>query len=261
MFNFSKHRVGRSFDRGAARYDRHANVQSKIVHDVIDVLSQRILSSIERDGRIIDLGCGTGKLLSLVRDCLPEATLMGLDLSTAMLGQVETRRLNPGALLTVDLEMTYLRDKSVDLILSSSALQWANLVSAGYEMQRILKPGGYVVAAHIVDGSLQRWRDLWGLNAQQLHDFGALSAQLLDCGFEVVHTEKRVYQERPGSFDECLDKVRGIGAGQTLGGKLGLGGKSRLIKAKNAVETEIANQGGYNMNYITELVIAKKVGS
>lgn len=258
MFRLAKRDVARSFDRGAVHYDRLAEVQSKIVQDVLYVLGQHVSNNIAQ-ARIVDLGCGTGELLDRLRELYGDAQLIGVDLSPNMMTQVVKRNFSPSALLCVDLEATYLRDESADLVLSSSSLQWANLELACKEMHRLLNFDGHVVVSQIVDGSLENWRGAWGIRTQQMPEFGALVSHFKELGFEIVHQEKSTYTERLMTFQECLDRVHGIGAGLSAEKSKSLGGRARFTKAREKVEKEIAGRGAYPLDYLTELVVAKKV--
>lgn len=258
MFRPAKQEIARSFDRRAIHYDRLAKVQSRIVVDVFDAIKKHVFPFASSETRTVDLGCGTGELLACLNGINTNVDLIGVDLSPQMLAQVKQRDLDPDALLSVDLERTYLRDASIDLAMSSSSLQWASLDLACQEIYRLLKRGGHMVVSHITEGSLENWRDAWGLEIQQLHKKGDLLADLRKLNFEIVHVENSTYQDRFVTFQECLDSVRGIGAGLSADGRHRRGARARLIDAKERVEKEILVRGSFAMNYTTELIVARK---
>lgn len=92
----------------------------------------------------VDLACGTGDLTRRLAARYPAGTIMGLDLTEAMLDQA--RRLGqPPCLRYVvgDMGHTGLPDQSVDIVTGSYALRNAgDLNEALREIHRILKPGG-----------------------------------------------------------------------------------------------------------------------
>jgi trans-aconitate 2-methyltransferase len=71
--------------------------------------------------RVIDLGCGTGKLTARLADNLPESRVVGIDSSAEMLEQAR-KRARPG----LDFEKTGIEELAGnwDLIFSHAALHW-----------------------------------------------------------------------------------------------------------------------------------------
>lgn len=96
-------------------------------------------------GRILDVGTGTGAALRLAAERFPQAELVGVDVSRAMIE--EGRRLLPGALAgRVRLELADaaslpFRDGEFDLVL----LQ--NMIPFAAELARVTVPGGTLVVA------------------------------------------------------------------------------------------------------------------
>ena len=73
--------IGMAFHRQAAVYDQYATVQKRVV--------DRLISLVTHHGegppsRVLDVGCGTGQLLSTLRLMYPQARLHGLDLAFNM---------------------------------------------------------------------------------------------------------------------------------------------------------------------------------
>ncbi|MGO4705602.1 trans-aconitate 2-methyltransferase [Microvirga sp. 2MCAF38] len=104
----------------------------------IDLLAHVPLSNPKR---CIDLGCGPGNSTELLVKRYPNAEIMGLDSSFAMLA--EARQRLPGLIFEKDDIATWSPSESFDLIFANAALQWVpdhamllpRLVSA-------LNPGG-----------------------------------------------------------------------------------------------------------------------
>jgi len=90
--------------------------------------------------RILDVGCGTGKQLSLLPSSMDA---VGIDLSTAMLEQAH--RQAPGKCQQADATAIPFEAQSFDLILSQFALHEKPTETIDRELQevrRLLKPGG-----------------------------------------------------------------------------------------------------------------------
>lgn len=103
-------------------------------------------TAVARGERVLDVGCGTGILLSQLARRFPSAELAGVDPVPEMLA-IARRRLGPWVPLTVGwAEELPFPDGSFDVLVSSSALHYFHApVIAFVEMARVLRPGGRVV--------------------------------------------------------------------------------------------------------------------
>ncbi len=142
--------------------------------------------------RCVDLACGTGDVCQLLADRYPHGTVIGIDLTEAML-QLAKQRKQPANLSFVQRDMcaTGLESGSVDVVTGSYALRNSpDLEQALVEVRRILKPGG--VAAFLdfskpVTPSLQTaeylllksWGSFWGVMLHGNHEVYAYIAESL----------------------------------------------------------------------------------
>lgn len=128
------------YERGA---DRYAALRAGLlVHGSGPLLSRLPL----RDARVIvDAGTGTGGLLPLLRAAAPDATIVGLDLTAAMLGHA---RRNQAQLVQADLAHPPLRPASVDVLVSAFVLfHLADPPAAVRELAAAVRPGGSLAVA------------------------------------------------------------------------------------------------------------------
>jgi ubiquinone/menaquinone biosynthesis C-methylase UbiE len=98
---------------------------------------------------ILDVGCGTGRLLRAAGTRWPHAALIGVD---AAEGMVEVARsLTPGATFYVAMaEALPLPDASVDLALSTTSFHhWSDQAAGIREVARVLRPGGRFFLADV----------------------------------------------------------------------------------------------------------------
>ena len=99
-----------------------------------------------KPAQVIDLATGTGDVALALRKRLPEATIVGLDLSDGMLAYARRKADQVSANINFiqgDCLATGLPDNSVDLITIAYGVRNFQDLSAGYcEMARILRPGG-----------------------------------------------------------------------------------------------------------------------
>ncbi|MGD0707773.1 MAG: class I SAM-dependent methyltransferase [Anaerolineaceae bacterium] len=137
------------FEQWSSSYD-HTLLQYFIgyIHRaVLDVASE------VKNGRapesILDVGCGTGRLLRRAGARWPAAKLLGVDPAEGM--ATIARQLTPGATFFVGgAESLALPDGTVDVALSTISFHhWNDQVAGVREVARVLRPGGCFCLADI----------------------------------------------------------------------------------------------------------------
>lgn len=99
-----------------------------------------------RPSSLIDIGCGPGGFLALVRRELPGIGLTGMDLSEGMVGEVRQRFGDTVNALVGDAENMPIPDDSYDVAtVNMSIHHYPHPQLAVNEMLRILKPGGFLL--------------------------------------------------------------------------------------------------------------------
>jgi SAM-dependent methyltransferase len=145
--------VARAFDKAAPGYDAVASIQAQVAKTLV------MSASVPAPRSVLDIGCGTGSLLSQAGERWPQASLTGLDIAPGMLD--EARRKTPGlAIIQADAGECDLVQR-FDLIFSCMMLHWfpqpAELLR---RWRRWLTPQGTLLVGVPVAGSLGAWGDL-----------------------------------------------------------------------------------------------------
>ena len=107
---------------------------------------------VERGARILDAGCGTGLLtLALLRAIRFPVSITALDLSsTSVVAARKSLYYSPGRKRDVTFTQGNLlclpfADKSLDLVVTSGALEYVNLADGLSELARVIAPGGHLL--------------------------------------------------------------------------------------------------------------------
>ena len=144
------------FNRRAGTYE-NASSQGYF----FDRVQRRVLSSAGDETSpevIMDVGCGTGRLLRKAKQQYPNAHLIGVDAAEKMIEQA-VGFLPEGEFHVAMAEALPLPDKSVDLAFSTLSFHhWTNQAKGISEVARVLRPQGRFLLADIV---IPRWLSLF----------------------------------------------------------------------------------------------------
>jgi ubiquinone/menaquinone biosynthesis C-methylase UbiE len=137
-----------AFDQRSATYE-NSRRQGYIFDRV-----QRIVLDLAKNGKkpesILDVGCGTGRLLRKAKERWSDARLIGVDPAEGMIRQAT--QLFPEAEFHVAMaESLPLPDASVDLVFSTLSFHhWSDQAKGVSEIARVLRPEGRFLLADIM---------------------------------------------------------------------------------------------------------------
>jgi malonyl-CoA O-methyltransferase len=243
MTRSPKARVRQSFARAAASYDEAAIVQRRIC----DRLAAALGASA---GRILDVGCGTGYALDLLRARYPAAGLVALDIAPAMLARVA----GPCARVAGDAEHLPFADAAFDRYWSSLTLQWCDLGRALGEARRVLAPGGGLNVATLGPATFHELRHAFaGVDGHRhtlaFHTADEVAELAGSAG--LVAVDVRIGRETAyyPDFRSLMRAVKAIGANQVgAGRRAGLMGRATLARAEAAIE-QLRQPAGLPLTY------------
>lgn len=128
----------------ARTYDRVSDPQARWGREVLDRLP------LVGHERVLDAGCGTGRVTELLAARLPRGHVVALDGSASMI-EAARQRLAPFGdrieYVVADLGLPLPLDEPVDAILSTATFHWiADHDTLFSNLAEVLRPGGWLVA-------------------------------------------------------------------------------------------------------------------
>jgi trans-aconitate 2-methyltransferase len=198
-------------DWNAASYQR--------VSAPLEAMGREVLDRLELDGdeRVLDAGCGTGRVTAALVERLPRGHVVAVDGSPSMVEQAR-ERLGPDVEVFVADLLELELDEPVDAILSTATFHWIPDHDRLFErLSAALRPGGRIVAQcggagnvasvqaaidAVAEPALQGWPGPW--NFQSPAD---TAARLERIGFTGIRTWPQDVRVKPDDMREYLGTV------------------------------------------------------
>ena len=130
-----------------AQYLRHAGDRGR---PFLDLLAR---IDVDDARTVVDLGCGPGQLMGVLRARFPDADLLGVDSSPAMVAAARDVVDDPRARVVLADASTWAPEGPVDVVVSNAMLQWLpDHVEVLERLSGVVRPGG-AVAVQVPDNS------------------------------------------------------------------------------------------------------------
>ncbi|GFO54192.1 malonyl-[acyl-carrier protein] O-methyltransferase [Geomonas sp. Red276] len=259
-------KVRGSFHRHAGEYDRHAQVQPRVVDRIAAMVDAEAL----HPGRLLDVGSGTGKLLGRLAELYPDALAVGADLAFGMcqtaLAALAHRRVN---LVNADAERLPFATASFDLAVSTSTFQWLSTLDGAFtEMNRVLLPGGLFCFALFGEKTLFELREsyrasLTGGPDRSLDFFTTedVRSALEKAGFSAVNVFSDLEVERHADVPDLLRSIKRIGANTTAPvARKGLSERRVMLEMMETYRRKFGDESGIPATYEVIYGIGRKTG-
>lgn len=240
-FSIDKQQARKAFSRAALNYDEAAILQHEIGNRVIQRLDYVKLEP----KRILDIGCGTGKMTDALMRRYPKAEIIALDFALPMLNKTrkQGRIFRRPKCLCADLDFLPFAADSFDLIYSNASLQWSTRPQDTFiDLARILRPEGLLMFSSFGPHTLHELRTAWSDADNHdhvhgfidMHDYGDM---LVHAGFaDPVMDAERITMTYKDIVAVMADlKVIGAANASTQRNP-GLTGKKRMKRAAKAYE-------------------------
>ncbi len=176
----------------AVTYDRIADPMARWGGMVLDWLELR------GDERVLDAGCGSGRVTEQLLERLPGGRVVALDASSAMVDQARRRLARFGdrvAYVVADLAAAIPIDGFVDAILSTATLHWIDDHDAVFRnFARVLRPGGQLAAQAGAPGNVSNVLDALAASGEDYRpryhfaDPASTRSRLESAGFTDIET-------------------------------------------------------------------------
>lgn len=244
-FQIDKQLARLAFEKSAAVYDEAAVLQREVASRMLE----RLDYIRHQPGTILDVGAGTGFCAQQLADRYSGAEIYVLDFAINMLQQARghagwwQRFRNRYRFIAGDAEQLPLADGSVDMLVSSLAIQWCNDLDQVFaEFRRVLAPGGMLMFTTFGPDTLKELRASWAAVDAEVHvnrffDMHDVGDSLMRHGFAEPVMDTEYLTMTYADVMTLMKDLKQIGAHNvTQGRKRHLTGKSQLKRMLGAYE-------------------------
>jgi len=143
----------RRFDRWAASYD-HSQLQTVLYSRVHEAVLRYARRHVQHPRRILDVGCGTGRLVAGLLSGYHHARVVGVDASTGMIRNAgAVPRPGRACFAAAAAERLPFADAAFDLVVATlSVAHWYEQAAGLAEIRRVMAPGAILVVADVSAG-------------------------------------------------------------------------------------------------------------
>ena len=143
----------RRFDSWAASYDR-SQLQTVLYSRVHEAVLRYARRHVQHPRRILDVGCGTGRLAAGLLSAYQHARVTGIDVSTGMIRNADAvPRSGRACFAAAAAERLPFADAGFDLVVVTlSVAHWCDQAAGLAEIRRVMAPGAILVAADVSSG-------------------------------------------------------------------------------------------------------------
>lgn len=195
-----KQKIGHSFGKKLASYNKHASLQRKCAQKLCSFLPD------SAPRKILEIGCGTGFLTEELQNKYPQAAILGIDISKEMVASCSQKFVGYQN-LSFDRQdgENFISTEKFDLIVSNLTVQWFDNPQTGLQkLCQNLTDKGKLFFSTIGQKSFQEWKTT-------LNDLNLPSGILSPDNYAgVFEQEERIIQYK--NAIDFLQNLKKIGA-------------------------------------------------
>lgn len=249
-------RIAQRFGSAAAHYDEQALAQRQS--------AQQLMVGQILQGRVLDIGCGTGWLTRDIAEHHPIDVIVALDIALPML---KAEHLQHPSIIPIQADAAFLpfQNNSFDAVVSNFALQWlASPQNFAQELARVLAKDGQFCLAIPVNGTLRELNQAWAQLDIRRHTNQFFATQTwLDAfryvGLTIQSQQQSAFYQYYDSTKSLLKSLKAIGANELQQPRQqGLWGRGQLLALEHAMEHYRQSQG-IPLHYEVLMVYGQKV--
>lgn len=246
--------IQHAFNQSAAQYDRVAKVQFEIG---LQLLARLDYIKITPD-TILDLGCGSGKLIQLLQKRYPKAQIIGVDYAFNMLLESQKKQsiFKKWRLCQADMHMLPFANDLFDLIIANQTIHWTDSISKVFvEIHRIMAPNACLMFSTLGPDTFSELRNAWltadsYLHTNPFYDLHHIGDHLLANQFVDPVVDVDYITLHYSTCQNLLHSLKAQGV-RNINPKrnTGLTGKQALRKFYSAYESFRSDNGKYPLTY------------
>ena len=134
--------------------------QANFIYDeVAQRLMEHLLPIKIKPTRVLDLGCGTGTMLPLLKKLYKKTDIVGVDLAQERLNLVANKEWfgkKSFELVMADACQLPFADQSLDIVMANLVAHWLPVDEWLTEMRRVLKPNGVLIFSYYAPNTLRQ---------------------------------------------------------------------------------------------------------
>lgn len=215
--------IKRHFNKASKTYDTHSGLQQSIGENLIALISEQ-----QREThRIIDLGCGTGRVTEKLAHTFSYQTLHAIDIASELLKKTR-ERLPHCDVYEANFDQLSVAPHPFDLVFSNMALQWStDLTHTLQSISHQLNPSGLIAFSIPLSGTLAELKHHYALN--HFFSLETIKDKLTACELTLLAQKTEKITLRFDTLFAALKSIKHVGASYTGKQiKKGLRGKALL---------------------------------
>lgn len=235
-------RVAHGFAKAAKGYDAYATLQRRVAKQLWEHLLQA--RPLKQTDTVLDLGCGTGYLQSLLQEQTLFPTVVGLDIAYAMCESAQ--KYYPTIQATM--EQLPFQHNTIDVVFSSLALQWGeNPTRVFSQLRNIVKPASVMAFSTLGQGTLCELSKAFSAHGLKpsVNNFTTketLTQQLKHADFKNIQVVEECITTHYKAPHELMRYLKGIGA--SYKGKQSYIGRQKLQDVTDYYQQHYSSEDG-----------------